>query len=159
VDSRSRVARERARVAGMEQTPFRPTIRSQADLERAWGHLIAPLGFTRQSLWLMVIEPDDRSLPQLIEIADLSRVPEADDRPAFVSFLQTIADETPLGGRATFLLSRPGHDRVHDDDRSWAEMLYDACRSAELPCETVHLASDEGIRPLPLDEIRMRRPA
>ena len=38
-------------------TEYRPTVRTQAELERVWRHLMEPLGFGGHSLWLMVIEP------------------------------------------------------------------------------------------------------
>ena len=37
---------------------FRPVISSQADLEAAWRFLMQPLGFSGESLWFMLVEPD-----------------------------------------------------------------------------------------------------
>ncbi len=138
----------------MEQTPFRPTIRTQADLETTWRHLMRPLGFSKKSLWLMLIEPDGLAVPNLLEITDTAQPPDPDQRGQLATFLRSLADDVaPAGSRAAFLLSRPGDAAVAAGDRAWATALYDACREAGLPCEIVHLATDTDIRPLPLDEL------
>lgn len=143
----------------MDTTPFRPAIRSQADLERTWRALIEPLGFSRRSLWVMLIASDDRPLPRLVEISDLPPGPDAGDAPRFESFLARLRADGYPAERVAFLLARPGRDRARDDDRYWAETLYDVSRSAGVPCETVHLATDDEIWALPMDELGIPRPA
>ena len=63
VDSRSRHMPDRCTLGVMNKPPFRPTIRTQADLEKAWRHLMSPLGFSGYSIWMMVIEPNHRAGP------------------------------------------------------------------------------------------------
>ena len=134
-----------------ETTPFRPTIRSQADLHRTWQSLMSPLGFSGQSIWMMVIGPDDRPLPQLTEITDAD-LPD-DLAPRDVAPLLRRVREAGLGDvRVAFLRSRPGEGGVTAEDRAWAALLYDAARLAGAPIEVVHRASDRDVVPIPLDE-------
>ena len=51
-------------------TPFRPTVRSQADLEAVWKHLMGPWGFGGHSVWMLVIDADDRPFPHITEITE-----------------------------------------------------------------------------------------
>ena len=136
-------------------TIFQPTIRTQQDLLDAWRHLIRPLGFRGRSVWMMWIGPDARPLPQLVEITEDGGVDIDELRDGMTRLLQHLDQDL----RVAFLLSRPGRDGVCDDDRERARALYDATRAADLGVEIVHLATDDDISPIPLDEIGMRRTA
>lgn len=136
----------------MAKTPFRPIIRSQADLEDAWRHLMRPLGFGRRSLWLMLVCDDDRPLPQLTEIADLPPRPTSGHQREFGHFLGHLAAMIP-DGRFAFLLTRPGSGGPDHVDRQWAATLYDVAREAGVPCEVVHVATDDTVAPIPMDEL------
>ncbi len=138
---------------------FRPILRTQADLEAAWRHLVGPSGHERRSLWLMIIEDDGRPVPHLSEFAELDELPD----PGFVSALADVLREVltgeelrelfGVGCRLAFLVSRPGHDGVRREDRAWAAVAMDLARGLGLPCEVVHLATDGGVTPVPLDEL------
>jgi hypothetical protein len=41
-------------------TKLRPFVRSQSDLHAVWKELMGPWGFGGHSLWLLVIDADDR---------------------------------------------------------------------------------------------------
>lgn len=142
----------------MTRTPFRPTIRTQADLEEAWRHLIRPLGFASRSLWLMLICDDDQPLPQLTELGELPAVPSSRQRREFGRFLGHLAGMIP-GARLAFLLTRPGDGSPDERDRGWAAMLYDVARDLAVPCEVVHLATDEMVAPIPLDALDLSHSA
>ena len=60
-------------------TPDEPPIRSQADLEQAWLHLLRPLGFSSPALWMLLIDGDDRPTPLLVEISELPLSIDADE--------------------------------------------------------------------------------
>ena len=138
----------------MDKPPFRPTIRTQADLEKAWRHLMSPLGFSGYSVWMMVIEPNHQPVPHLTQIEDAELPPDANEESGFADFLRAVADDAlEPGSRMAFLISRPGRNGAGERDRTWAARLYGACRKARLPCETVHLATDDVLMPLPLDEL------
>ena len=55
--------------------PFRPQIRTQADLEAAWRHLIHPLGFHRRSVWLLLVDGGGYPTPVVTEVVDLPEEP------------------------------------------------------------------------------------
>lgn len=135
-----------------DTTPFRPTIRTQSDLHRTWQRLMSPLGFSGHSIWMMVIGPDDRPLPQLMELteADLPDGLVAED---FARLLRHLGESGLDFVRFAFLRSRPGAGGVTADDRAWATFLYDAARLAGVPTEVVHRASDHDLVPVPFDEM------
>jgi hypothetical protein len=128
--------------------PFRPTLRTQSDLEAAWTELMGPWGFSRQSVWMILIE-DDELIPQIIEITDMEEPPEPDMIASFAEFLAHLAAD---GRRFAFLRSRPGHGGLTADDRAWARALYDAGRQAGVPVEVVHRASDQDLVAIPMDD-------
>ena len=134
-------------------TPYRPTILSQADLTEAWRHLIRPLGFHRRSVWLLLIDADDRPTPVLTEVTDLPDAPEAEATDGFGHVLSELLQQVDPGGRWALLLSRPGAHPTDRLDRAWAAALYDTLRSRGLRHDTVHLATDEEILPVPLDDV------
>lgn len=135
-----------------ETDTFRPTIRTQADLERAWRHLMSPLGWAEPALWLMVIGPDDTPLPPLQEITEFPGRPSAEDLEVLSGFLEEVRDALEVPGlRFAFLRARPGMDDVGPDDVAWARGLLAACQRHGVDCAPVHLATDLDIRPVPLD--------
>jgi hypothetical protein len=142
----------------MTEHPYRPTIRTQADLERVWRHLMQPLGFGGRSIWMMRVASDGRAVPQLLEIAEADDPPDTrEEADSFAELLRDL-DTVDPGGSFAFLRSRPGRG-IHAEDRAWAGFLYDAGRAAGARLEVVHLATDVEVLPLPLDEIGLRHSA
>lgn len=138
--------------------PFRPTIRSQADLERAWRHLMEPLGFSDRSMWFMLIGDDDRPVAHLTEIAEL---PERLDEGALgglPDFLEHLRVQSGAQ-RVAVLLTRPGAGGLTDTDRTAARHVYDACRRTAMAVEVVHVATDTELVPVPLDDLPLPRSA
>lgn len=135
-----------------DTTPFRPLIRTQADLQRTWQRLLSPLGFSGQSIWMLVIDADGHPLPQITEIteAELDGDLDAADFSRLLVHLREAGLDTV---RLAFLRSRPGPGGVTAEDRSWAALLYDAARLAGVPVEVVHRASDHDVVPIPLDDV------
>lgn len=133
----------------MTKPSFDPVVRTQSDVEQMWRHLISPLGFSGHSIWMVVIE-DDRPLRQVLEISESVEPPEGEDVAAFGRLLGRLASP---GSRFAFLRSRPGVGGPDAVDRAWARVLYDACRAAGAAAEVVHLAHDQDILPIPLDDL------
>jgi len=133
----------------MNETPFRPVLRTQSDVEQMWRRLMKPLGFSGCSLWMVVIE-DDRPVPQIMEIVEMPLAPEEGDAEAIAGVLAHLADD---GSRFAFLRSRPGGGRPDASDRAWARALYDAGRATGARLEVVHLAHDHDIYPLAVDDL------
>lgn len=140
----------------MNEDTYRPTVRSQADLEKVWRHLMRPLGFGGGSIWMLRLEPGGRVVPHLLEIAEAELAPEEPD--AFAGLLEDLEGVDP-GGSYAFLRSRPGPGGVTSDDRAWARFLYAAGRAAGVRLEVVHLATDTDVVPLPADEVGLPRSA
>jgi hypothetical protein len=134
-------------------------VRDQAELELLWRTLMQPLGWSRSSIWVLLVEADGHPVRQLTEIVDDGTVPDGDQLAGFCEWLASLTDELFPGARVAFLRSRPGRGGLVDDDRDWAERLYAAARRAAVPCEVVHVATDTEVVPVPLDEISVRRSA
>lgn len=134
---------------------YRPLVRSQADLEEVWRSLMQPLGFGGRSVWLVQLGPDRRPVPVITEITDCDDRPDPDHGAGVAAALRE-ADAHVPGGSFAFLVSRPGRSAVTRDDLAWAVFLHECGRAAGLPVEPVHLATDDDIVPLPLDDLLPR---
>ena len=130
---------------------FRPTIRTQQDLEEAWRYLMSPLGFSGASIWFLLIDADGQPFPHLTQIEETDGPPTTAELAGLADVVSELRDDFAPGGRVAFLLSRPGRAAVTDDDRHRARALYDVGRLADVPVEVVHLACDTDIVPLPMD--------
>ena len=135
-------------------TSYRPVVRSQSDLEAVWKQLMGrqtgDRGFGGHSLWLLVIDADDRPFPQITEITEAVEPPDDEMVSSLATFLDGLAD---VGRRFAFLRSRPGHGGLTADDRAWARSLYDAGRRAGVPLELVHRVCDHDLVAVPMDEV------
>lgn len=134
--------------------PFRPVLRSQADVEHAWRRLMQPLGFGATSVWMLMIGPDDRPIPQVTEIAEIpdDQDPDPRDLAGLTEVLRRIRDEFGIA-RVAFLRTRPGAGGINPVDRAWASGLAAAARDAGVIAEVVHLANDVTVLPIPRDEL------
>lgn len=129
-------------------------ITSQADLEQVWRRLMEPLGFTRTSLWIVFLQADGLPVKTLIEVPVPERMLAPDpSAPELLDLLETWTSTRVPGGRVAFLRTRPGRGGLDPGDRLWAAALYRAAQIAMVPCEVVHVANDERLLPVPLDEL------
>ena len=133
---------------------YRPVIATQSDLLATWRRLMGPLGFSAPSIWMMLICSDGTPLPQLTEIADAEQPPTVEQAAGLASVLASVAADHP-GSRWAFLRSRPGRHGPDAVDRAWAQLLHTACRRAGVATDVVHLATDERLVPLPLDDLAL----
>lgn len=132
---------------------YRPTITSQADLERLWRVLMRPLGFTETSLWAMLVDADGRPVPTLTEITELADLPDPGETFSMAAFLGDLLAEHVPGGRVALLRTRPGRGRARPEDLAWAAALHAAFAAAGVPAHVVHLATDDQVLPMPLDAL------
>lgn len=138
-------------VGGMtDRTPYAPTLRTQADVEAAWRHIIRPLGWPEPRLWFMFIGVDDVPIPQVSEVTELPAELSRGGCEGMAEMLKSLVDEMGFD-RVALLLCRPGRGRPTQTDQRNAATLYSACREAELPVEVIHLATDEDFWPIPYD--------
>ena len=133
----------------MNDSAFQPVIRTQSDLEQLWRRLMSPLGFSGQTLWMVVIH-DDRPFRQIMEIVEAVEPPEDGDVEAFARVLAPLA---LAGTRFAFLRSRPGGGGPDAVDRAWARALHHAGRRAGACVDVIHLAHDHDVLPIPLDDL------
>ena len=135
-------------------TPYRPIVRTQADLEAVWKHLMGPWGFaptvTGHSIWMLVIGEDHRPYPQITEITEATEPPDDEMLEGLATLLSGL--DAP-GRRFAFLRSRPGASGVTADDLAWARALHAAARRAGVACEVVHRATDHDLVAVPMDAI------
>jgi hypothetical protein len=137
----------------MDET-YRPTIHTQADLQDVWRELMGPWGFGGRSIWMLRFDTDRQLLPVITEIKECEGLPDPEMSTGLGEILRTLDEDDP-GTTFAFLLSRPGHG-VDDTDRAWARLLLDVGRAAGVHLEMPHLATEEGVRPLPPDELAPR---
>jgi hypothetical protein len=137
----------------MTQTPFDATVHTQADLEALWRRLMEPLGFAGRTLWMLVIGADGQVLGQIVEITDMPASPGPGELDALAAFLGHLGHDVGSGIRVAFLFSRPGAGATDRRDRAWARALLAGARRAGVPCETVHVANDERLAPVPPDDL------
>lgn len=129
-----------------------PPLVTQADVHRAWQLLIRPLGFSRTSIWVMLIHGDDRPEPQIVEIDDL---PHSSPRSAhqLVQFCVSLLAECCPRGSMALLLSRPGRGPLTAFDLSWAHELQAAASTQDLRLWPLHVADDTCIRVVTSDDL------
>lgn len=135
----------------MTTPSFAPTIRTQAELQDAWQHLMGPWSFSDPSVWMMMIH-DDRPLPQLTEITEADP-PDPEMLAGLAELLRMLEEQVVPGGRFAFLRSRPGPAGATETDRQWASGLYGAAARAGVCCEVVHVATRGAIRPIPQEDV------
>ncbi len=131
-------------------SPYRPIVRSQSDLEAVWKKLMGPWGFGGYSVWMLLIDADDRPFPQITEITEAVEPPDDTMVKSLAIVLEGLAAP---GQRFAFLRSRPGAGGVTSEDRAWARALYDAGRRADVPLEVVHRACDQDLVAVPMDDV------
>ena len=134
----------------MDPMPFRPLLRTQADVEAMWRRLMSPLGFSSHSLWMVVVE-HDRPMPQVVEFSELPTAPREGDSESLARAIENLGatSQTSLA----FLRTRPGSGRPDPDDLAWATTLYAAGHLADVPLRIIHLAHDHDVIPLPMDDL------
>ena len=133
----------------MNEEPFRPLTRTQAELEQLWRRLMSPLRFSTYTLWMVAIQ-DDRPVPQVMEIVDAADTPDDADVVAFARVLEHLASPDT---RFAFLRTRPGGGGADALDRAWARALYDAGRQSGAVLDVVHLAHDHDVLPIAPDDL------
>jgi hypothetical protein len=128
-------------------------IRSQADLHRFWRALLGPLGFTDRVLWVAFIDAADRASAGIGRCTALPEHPEQDVVRGLMDLCAEVLRGVFVCGRVAFLVSRPGPSHVTSSDQAWGRALTQAARSEGLPCEPVHIASDDDLRILAPDDL------
>lgn len=140
----------------MEHPRYDPVLVTQADVEAFWVRICHPLGWARRDLWFVFVLPDGRTLPQIHDIQELPDLVEPDLTRNLVWIWREALREVPEGTSIAAMMCRPGSSRLTEADRCWAESILRATSELGVPLRPLHLASDEAIRPIPMDELHAR---
>ena len=131
-------------------TPFQSPIRNQADLETLWRALMGELGFSRTSVWLMLLEADGTPVPTLVPIDDIPTRPTQ----AVENLTGLLVGLVPAGGSVAFLLTRPGPDsELTPMERAWTRALQVVSRNVGATVWPVHRANDEALHVCRTDDL------
>ena len=128
--------------------PHRRPIRTAADLRRSWQAVIGTDPPARRSLWLLIIDGDDRSLGLTARLDDIPLHPSR----TMLGNLMVVATRLPTadglglpGATVAFLLGRPGPAAPTASDRTWARGLDGHTAKAGVRSHPLGIAGDDGI--------------
>ena len=114
---------------------------------------MTPLGFSRRTIWIAILDADGMMLPKLTQIDDLpARVGPAECVPLLEMIEMVVSAVMPTGSTA-LLYSRPGRDAMTDDDRSWGRSLTAAAETIGVTLWPVHFANDRELKVFAPDEL------
>ncbi|KAA1426551.1 hypothetical protein [Nocardioides antri] len=137
--------------------PHFPVLTTDADVTTMWRTIIEPLGWHTRRMYFVLVDPDGRPHPNVVELDEMPTAFGADDAARFVELLAMLV--SGLGGDAcsvALMLARPGGGGLSEDDRGMCRELYAAARAADVRLELLHVATDTAIIPAPMDEILPR---
>ena len=131
-------------------TPDLTPVHDQTDLEALWRRLMGELGFSRTTLWWLLIEADGTPVPTLIPFDDIpTRPTDAVERLTAV-----LVHLVPAGGSVAFLLTRPGVDGpLTPSERAWTRALQIVSRNVGSTVWPVHRANDQALHVCSPDDL------
>ena len=125
-------------------------IRTQTDLEALWRTLMGDLGFSRTTLWLLLLDHAGEVLPVVVPIEDIPARPT----DAVEKLTEMLTHVVPPGGSAAFLLTRPGTDGpLTTSERAWTRALAIVGGNVGSTLWPVHRANDEALHVCTPDEL------
>jgi hypothetical protein len=101
-------------------------------------------GASRQQLWFMFLDDDDRQLPILVPL-DVPDRPGEEHSDPLNPFVAALVDEVRPRS-IVVVLERPGPDWLTVSDREWFAVVERACRAAGVVRRGPILAHDDGFR-------------
>ncbi len=127
-----------------------PPVHTQADLESFWRRLMGDLGFSRTTLWLVMLDDAGKVLPTIVPIDDIpSRPTDAIER-----LTELLSHLVPPGGSVAFLLTRPGPDGpITLPERAWTRALGIVSGNVGARTWPVHRANDQALRACTPDDL------
>ncbi len=137
----------------MTKTPYAPVLCSQSDVLQFWVRICRPLGWARRDLWFCVIGGDGRPTPMMTQVEDLPEDPDSAAVGNLGWIWRRLLDDHEPGGRVAGLLCRPGAGGSQPADRAWGRAIVGAAQEHGAPIEVLHVACDQLIFPLPMDEL------
>ena len=135
----------------MKSRPLEISIRTDADVRTLWTSLVPSGERRRRSLWLVLLDGDDRTLPVAFPIDDLPAEPDTLLCRNLGKILRDLTSTGPAAS-AVLLLCRPGPQTLTVQDRRWASAIR-AELGAALCRWPLHLATPFGLHSLEADDL------
>ncbi len=126
-----------------------PLLLTDTDVLQRVRQLVGP-ALKDRTLWLMLVDGDDRQSPVVMPIEEMPREP-AELPDGLIAVLREIREDlvTDQGSGSVILtLERLGSDAVLPADRAWADTLAVACKQAGTRLRGVFLSTRGGVRRL-----------
>jgi hypothetical protein len=137
--------------------PYRPFLTTDADVTTMWRTIINPLGWHTRRIYFLLVDPEGRPHPQVIEVDDLPATFGTEDATRFIGFLShLVGGRDGEAGSAALLFARPGGGTLSEGDRTLCRELYAAARAADVRLELLHVGTDTALIPVPMDEVLPR---
>ena len=136
--------------------PYRPVLRTDADVTTMWQTLINPLGWHNARVSVILIDGERRPTPLVTEFEEIPDRFTGEDARALTAIFAHLIEEQESNGSLAILVCRPGSAMLTDDDRACCRDIYAAGRDAGVPLEVLHVGTDTRIVPVPMDEVLPR---
>lgn len=129
---------------GMPRTGAAP-LRSDEEILQHAERLIGRAA--RRQCWLMPLDADDRTIPVLLPITGLPRVPTAEEVEGFRERLGGFV-EALEAARLILVFERPGPAALAEGEQRWLRGLYEEGEQPRLapPVRALLLSHDDGVR-------------
>lgn len=136
---------------------MRRPARTDLELDRFWRAVMGPLGFTTRRLWIVLLDADDRPVPQITEIDDVPDEVEPETCVSLMYVCDDLLSTLVPGGSVALLFSRPGRQPMGPGDREIARELATAAASVGVPLRPTHFANDVVLSVFAADDLLPRR--
>jgi hypothetical protein len=127
-------------------SPRDTVVRTTTDLFLLWQGLMGDGGFSRRSVWLLLLDEKGRPEPTIVPIDDVPSVPDRRSVNGLATLVSGLIAEG-IAASIALLVSRPGHRDMTEDDRRWARAL------APISGWPVHLATTDHVQVFAPDDL------
>jgi hypothetical protein len=129
------------------------TVRTVADLEACWRHLIEPLGFGSRQIFALLIDRDGGVFRSIVHITECPRRPDPEMVGNLAAALRHALDEADHRGSCALLWARPSRGGNRTTDTEWARAISAAFHAHGLTRWPIHVADDSVMRVVAPDDL------
>lgn len=126
---------------------------SEHDLFDFWRMIAGPWGFSEPQTFAVVLEPDGRLLPTIVNVKPWPTQVESDACDALADRLGEVVEAFAPDGSCAVMWARPGGDVVTPDDLDWYRSLTRALSERGLDRWPVFVANDHRVRAVAGDDL------
>jgi hypothetical protein len=134
-------------------TTTRRIVRTPAELEACWRHLIEPLGFSSRQIFALLFDRDGEMFPHIVHITECPRRPDAEMVGNLADALRHARDEADPEGSCALLWARPSGGGNRATDVEWARAFATALAEHGLARWPLHIADDTVMRVVAPDDL------